>query len=86
MVTILVFMELALQFYIQKKFKDHLISHNPCFYGISFAMILNFWIIFVKISHNPCFYGISFAISEKVLINIVGKNVTILVFMELALQ
>ena len=39
-VTILVFMELALQF-INKNINRFLtISHNPCFYGISFAILL----------------------------------------------
>ena len=37
-VTILVFMELALQFCIISLYRYRLHCHNPCFYGISFAI------------------------------------------------
>ena len=40
-------------------------GHNPCFYGISFAireMIPE--VSDREFSHNPCFYGISFAMWE----------------------
>ena len=37
-------------------------------------------------SHNPCFYGISFAIGRGTKVSIKEIIVTILVFMELALQ
>ena len=38
-VTILVFMELALQYIHQQNYPCKTSSHNPCFYGISFAII-----------------------------------------------
>ena len=63
-------MELALQFKgdIMKQIIKY--SHNPCFYGISFAIEtvernsqrLN--------CHNPCFYGISFAIDNQESVNV----------------
>ena len=38
LVTILVFMELALQLEPSASSEPEPISHNPCFYGISFAI------------------------------------------------
>ena len=40
MATILVFMELTLQFNGLSILILHLISHNPCFYGINFAILV----------------------------------------------
>ena len=55
-------MELALQL-LYRMVRDKLSnSHNPCFYGISFAIKKKEKKINDFSRHNPCFYGISFAI------------------------
>ena len=61
--TILVFMELTLQLGLLKSSLNTISSHNPCFYGINFAMRdANDKIALSLKRHNPCFYGINFAI------------------------
>ena len=85
-VTILVFMELALQFAKRTEVKEDDIGHNPCFYGISFAIWGVRFFGCPGGGHNPCFYGISFAIRKINKTWILFNLVTILVFMELALQ
>ena len=57
-------MELALQFEDQQYLNKNLKSHNPCFYGISFAIIIVGSVVMISVGHNPCFYGISFAIQD----------------------
>ena len=47
---------------------------------------IQFQLIFLHHRHNPCFYGISFAILYSLYNNPAAPPVTILVFMELALQ
>ena len=57
-------MELALQYQYNEYIRYMVSCHNPCFYGISFAIMTLFICLLVVLSHNPCFYGISFAIAE----------------------
>ena len=61
-VTILVFMELALQYLEENRDYPSCWGHNPCFYGISFAISFHKITRLATQRHNPCFYGISFAI------------------------
>ena len=61
-------MELTLQ---SGKTANHITSildHNPCFYGINFAIGYVFKKQIIVYYHNPCFYGINFAI-------VVGGNI-----------
>ena len=58
-------MELALQFIFVKIIIILILSHNPCFYGISFAISEGLFTNISDSGHNPCFYGISFAIENN---------------------
>ena len=49
--TILVFMELTLQFENDASVYKELICHNPCFYGINFAM--SFELVVVPAQKRP---------------------------------
>ena len=58
-------MELTLQSDVELVKELYGKSHNPCFYGINFAIFEEEEFFSLLNGHNPCFYGINFAILES---------------------